>query len=99
MINKPVEGAAGRLGPDRQEAFEIESIRQITAYIKDKAKDQKPFFIYWATYTRQLQGSKAHHNDKYVDKVNAQASEMAAHSFGDRRRVPPEPVNRRSRRH
>jgi arylsulfatase len=77
---KPVEGVAGRLGPDRQEAFEAESISQITAYVKDKAKDDKPFFIYWATYTQQLQGSKAHHNDKHVDKVNAQASEMAAHN-------------------
>ncbi len=77
---KPVEGVAGTLGPDRQEAFEVESIKQITAYIKDKAKSDKPFFIYWATYTQQLQGSKAHHNDKHVDKVNAQASEMAAHN-------------------
>jgi arylsulfatase len=77
---KLVEGVAGTLGPDRQEAFEAESIKQITAYVKDKAKDDKPFFIYWATYTQQLQGSKAHHNDKHVDKVNAQASEMAAHN-------------------
>jgi arylsulfatase len=77
---KLIEGIAGTLGPDRQEAFEAESIKQITAYVKDKAKDDKPFFIYWATYTQQLQGSKAHHNDKHVDKVNAQASEMAAHN-------------------
>ncbi|MBW2613967.1 MAG: sulfatase-like hydrolase/transferase, partial [Deltaproteobacteria bacterium] len=77
---KPIEGIAGKLGPDRQEAFEAESIKQITAYVKDKAKGDKPFFIYWATYTQQLQGSKAHHNDKHVDKVNAQASEMAAHN-------------------
>jgi arylsulfatase len=77
---KPIEGVAGKLGPERQEAFEAESIKQITAYVKDKAKDDKPFFIYWATYTQQLQGSKAHHNDKHVDKVNAQASEMAAHN-------------------
>ncbi len=77
---KPIEGVAGKLGPDRQEAFEAESIKQITAYIKDKAKDDNPFFVYWATYTQQLQGSKAHHNDKHVDKVNAQASEMAAHN-------------------
>ena len=77
---KPVEGVAGTLGPDRQEAFEAESIKQITAYVTDKAKDDKPFFIYWATYTQQLQGSKAHHNDKNVDKVNAQASAMAAHN-------------------
>ena len=77
---KPIKGIAGKLGPDRQEAFEAESIKQITSYIKNTAKDNKPFFIYWATYTQQLQGSKAHHNDKHVDKVNAQASEMAAHN-------------------
>ncbi len=77
---KPIKGVAGKLGPERQEAFEAESIKQITAYVKDKAKDNKPFFIYWATYANQLQGSKAHHNDKHVDKANAQASEMAAHN-------------------
>lgn len=77
---KPIAGTAGKLGPDRQEAFETESIKQITAYIKDKAKSKKPFFIYWATYANQLQGSKTHYNDKFVDKANAQASEMAAHN-------------------
>ena len=77
---KPIEGVAGKLGPDRQEAFEAESIKQITAYIKDNAKSKKPFFIYWATYAQQLQGSKVHHNGKHVDKTNAQASEMAAHN-------------------
>jgi arylsulfatase len=77
---KPIEGPAGKPVPDRQEAFEAESIKQITVYIQEKAKDTKPFFIYWATYTQQLQGSKAHHNDEHVDKVNAQASEMAAHN-------------------
>jgi len=77
---KPVEGIAGKLGPGRQEAFEAESIKQITAYIQDKSKDDNPFFIYWATYANQLQGSKAHHHDKHVDKRNAQASEMAAHN-------------------
>ncbi len=77
---KPIKGVAGKLGPDRQEAFEAESIKQITAYVKNKAKDDKPFFIYWATYTQQLHGSKAHQNDKHVDKINAQASMMAAHN-------------------
>jgi arylsulfatase len=79
-VRKPIEGPAGKPGPDMQETFEAESIKQITAYIKDKGKDTKPFFIYWATYTQQLQGSKAHQNDKHVDKVNAQASMMAAHN-------------------
>jgi arylsulfatase len=77
---KPITGAAGKLGPERQEAFEAESIKQITTFIKKNAKGENPFFIYWATYANQLQGSKAHHNDKHVDKANAQASEMAAHN-------------------
>ncbi|MBW2010518.1 MAG: sulfatase-like hydrolase/transferase, partial [Deltaproteobacteria bacterium] len=76
----PIEGVAGKLGSDRQEAFEAESIKQIKSYIKDKAKDDNPFFIYWATYTQQIHGSKAHHNDEHVDKANPQASEMAAHN-------------------
>ena len=77
---KPIEGVAGKLGPERQEAFETESIEQITNYIKTNSKKSKPFFIYWATFTQQLQGSKKHQNDPHVDKVNAQASEMAAHN-------------------
>ncbi len=76
----PVEGPAGKIGPDKQETFEAESIRQMTEYVRDKADDENPFFIYWATYTQQLQGSQAHHNDPHVDKVNAQASAMAAHN-------------------
>lgn len=48
-------------------------------YIKDKANDVKPFFIYWATYTQQLQGSSPHFKDAHVDPWNAQASMMAAH--------------------
>ena len=53
---KPIKGIAGKLGPDRQEAFEAESIKQITTYIKDNAKGDKPFFIYWATYTFAVAG-------------------------------------------
>ncbi len=46
---KPIEVDAGKLGPNRQEAFEAESIKQITAYIKDNANGDNPFFVYWAT--------------------------------------------------
>ena len=76
----PIEGPAGKLGADKQETFEAESIRQITEYVRDKADDENPFFIYWATYTQQLQGSQAHQNDPHVDKANSQASAMAAHN-------------------
>ena len=77
---EPIQGVAGKLGIERQEAFEEESIKQIKSYIQDKAKSDQPFFIYWATYTQQITGSKKHMNDPHVDKVNAQASEMAMHN-------------------
>ncbi len=77
---EPIPGVAGKLGIERQEAFEEESITQIKTYIKDKSKSDKPFFIYWATYTAQIHGSKKHQNDPFVDKANAQASEMAMHN-------------------
>ncbi len=77
---KPVEGPAGRLTNQRQAAFEKESIKQILAYVKDKAKSDKPFFIYWATYTQQICGAQDHQNDPHVDRVNAQASMMAQHN-------------------
>lgn len=77
---KAIEGLAGTPGPKRQEVFEEESITQILKYVKEKAKDPKPFFIYWATYCQQLQGVSSHFNDPHVDHMNAQASMMAAHS-------------------
>ncbi len=77
---KPIEGPAGKLGFGRQEAFENESNRQICGYIKQKAKTDKPFFIYWASYALQITGSKKHQNDPGVDKANAQASMMVLHN-------------------
>ncbi len=77
---KPIEGAAGKLGFDRQEAFENESNKQILAYIEEKSKTDKPFFIYWASYALQITGSKEHQNDPGVDKANAQASMMVLHN-------------------
>ena len=75
-----IQGLAGKVGPKRQEAFEEESIKQIIQHVKDKAKDVKPFFIYWATYAQQLSGSAAFGDEKHVDHANSQASMMAAHS-------------------
>ena len=78
---KPITGPAGKLGFGRQEAFENESNQQMVAYIKDKAKSDKPFFIYWASYALQITGAKEHQNDPGVDKVNAQASMMVLHNI------------------
>ena len=77
---KPIEGEAGKLGFGRQEAFENETNKQMLAWIKEKNKTDKPFFIYWASYALQITGSKEHQNDPGVDKVNAQASMMVLHN-------------------
>ncbi|WP_285763086.1 sulfatase-like hydrolase/transferase [Biformimicrobium ophioploci] len=77
---KPIPGIAGKLGPERQEAFENESIKQISGWIKDKADDDKPFFIYWASYALQISASKEFLNAPGVDKNNRQASFMVLHN-------------------
>lgn len=77
---KPIEGAAGKLGFGRQEAFENESNKQMLSWIEEKSKTEKPFFIYWASYALQITGSQEHQNDAGVDKKNAQASMMLLHN-------------------
>ena len=77
---KPIDGVAGVLGTKRQEVFEEESIKQMTAYVKENAKSDKPFFIYWASYAQQVHGSEKYKDAPYVDKQNAQASFMAMHN-------------------
>jgi arylsulfatase len=77
---KPIEGAAGTLSPERQEAFENESISQITDYVKGHAKDDNPFFIYWASYALQISPSKEFLDAPGVDKNNRQASFMVMHN-------------------
>jgi arylsulfatase len=77
---KPIEGLAGQLGTKRQEAFESESIKQIKAYVEEKADSDKPFFVYWATYAVQVHGSAEFKDAPHVDRANAQASFMAMHN-------------------
>ncbi|MHC4413646.1 MAG: sulfatase-like hydrolase/transferase [Planctomycetota bacterium] len=77
---QPVEGVAGTLGNFRQEAFENESIDQIIEWIDGKAGSDRPFFIYWATYTQQICGSEEFKDAPYVDRANAQASGMVMHN-------------------
>jgi arylsulfatase len=76
----PIEGLAGTLSVKRQDAFEKESIRQILEYVSEKSQTDKPFFIYWATYTQQLTGADDYQNAPHVDRANAQASMMAQHN-------------------
>ena len=76
---KPIKGAAGVTGPERQEAFEKESIKQITNYVKDNAQSDKPFFIYWATFNQQISGSQEFQDAPNVDRYNAMASFNVMH--------------------
>ena len=78
---KPIKGVAGKLSAERQNAFEKESIKQIKDFIKDNAKSDKPFFVYWATYTQQLSGAADYHDSPGVDKANPQASFMLQHNM------------------
>jgi arylsulfatase len=77
---KPIEGVAGILSPERQEAFENESISQINAWVKDQAKSDKPFFVYWASYALQISASKEFLHAPGVDRQNRQASFMVLHN-------------------
>ncbi|WP_170481780.1 sulfatase-like hydrolase/transferase [Ruegeria arenilitoris] len=76
----PIEGVAGTLSPERQEAFENESISQITEYVKEHADGEYPFFIYWASYAQQIAPSQEFIDHPMVDKNNRQASFMALHN-------------------
>ncbi len=80
----------GRKGSEREEAgpinseamdkFEAECAREIVVQIKEKAKSDRPFFFYWATYANQIAGSpKDYRFNEGVDSVNNQAPQMAAH--------------------
>ncbi|MEO9573575.1 MAG: sulfatase-like hydrolase/transferase [Roseobacter sp.] len=81
----PIEGPAGELSPERQEVFENASIDQITAYVKNHANAEDPFFIYWASYAQQLAPSQEFLDAPGVDKNNRQASFMAMHNNHVRR--------------
>ena len=78
---KPIEGTAGKLGIERQEAFEQESIKQITSYVKKERQRARSLSLSTGQpMPVQIHGSKKHMNDPHVDKVNPQASQMAEHN-------------------
>ncbi len=76
----PIEGVAGVLSSERQEAFENESIAQITDYIRQRADNEDPFFIYWASYALQISASQEFLNAPGVDRQNRRASFMVLHN-------------------
>ena len=76
----PIEGAAGVLSPERQEAFENESIDQILDWIEEQSQTDQPFFAYWASYALQIAPSQEFLNAPGVDRANRQASFMVLHN-------------------
>jgi len=60
--------------------FEQECYSQIIAYVKEKARSERPFFIYWATYTQQVAGAPEYQDTAHVDRANPQASFMVRHN-------------------
>ncbi len=72
----------GRItGSKAMEDFEEQSINEILAHIKDKAKSDRPFFIYWATYFHQDASSpKKYREGKHVDRVNNVAAQAGQHN-------------------
>ena len=70
----------GEINSQEMVNFENQSAKQIIQYIKDNAKSDKPFFIYWATYANQVAGSpKEYRFKKGIDSRNNQAAQMAQH--------------------
>ncbi len=80
QARRRIEGPAGELGPGRQEAFENESIEQITAYVRERAAGDEPFFVYWASYALQISAAKEYLDAPGVDRSNRQASFMVLHN-------------------
>ena len=84
-VRTPIEGPAGVLSPERQEAFENESSEQMLEWIEEKAGTDQPFFVYWASYALQISPSQEFLDAPGVDRSNRQASFMVLHNEHVRR--------------
>ncbi len=63
------------------EQFEEDSIDEIVTYIGEKAKSDRPFFIYWATYFHQDASSpRAYREGEHVDSRNNSAAQAGQHN-------------------
>lgn len=88
----PLEGIfEGRKGQERKEVAKISGIEMqeledksaagIMTFIKENAKSDRPFFIYWATLTQQLASSPIEYRfDEQVDSRNNQAAQIMQHN-------------------
>ena len=60
--------------------MEEQSIKKIKKYIKDKAKSDKPFFLYWASYAQQMASSPREYRfNEGLDYRNNQSAQLAQH--------------------
>ena len=60
--------------------MESNSIKKIKKYIKDNAKSDKPFFVYWASYAQQLAASPREYRfNEGLDYRNNQSAQLAQH--------------------
>ena len=60
--------------------MEEQSIIKIKEYIRDKAKSDKPFFLYWASYAQQMASSPREYRfGEGQDYRNNQAAQLAQH--------------------
>ncbi len=68
------------LGLTSMPDMERESIKRIKGYIRDHAKSDKPFFVYWASYAQQMAASpKDFRGRPDYDDTNLQSAELAQH--------------------
>ena len=67
--------------PEDMAKFEDISINEICKFIDENADSDKPFFIYWATYSQQVASSPLKYRyAEGVDHVNNQAAQLAQHN-------------------
>ena len=60
--------------------MEAQSIAKIKAFIRDKAQDQRPFFVYWASYAQQMAASPREYRfGEGLDYRNNQSAQLAQH--------------------
>lgn len=68
------------IGPESMVEIEKQSIDRITDYISRHASDERPFFIYWASYAQQMASSPVGYRfQEGVDVQNNQAAQLAQH--------------------
>ena len=69
-----------RLTSESMVEMEAQSIIKIKEFIQDKAKSDKPFFLYWASYAQQMASSPREYRfNEGLDYRNNQSAELAQH--------------------